>query len=359
MEGAYTDERLWMDKYQPKNLGELDFNHNITNILKTIAQKEDFPHLIFYGPEGAGKKTRIKAFLSQVYNSGVYKVNTEMKEVKVNSASVEYLITSSNYHLELTPSDAEIYDRVIIQKVIKEAASSAVFDNKSSKKFKVIVLHEIDNLTREAQAALRRTMEKYTQSCRLIMSCNSLTKIIPPIRSRCLSLRVPCASESDIKTILTNIKLSESVNVSDKQLELIVQSSDRNIRRAVNCLQLSKIISNFYLATLEMYSKEIFIPEYIKAIKQICLEVVKDQSATNLKALREPVLKLLINGVPSDAIILNMVRELCAMKFAEETKRQFVHWASFYDNRLQNGSKALFHMEALLARFMYIASEGK
>jgi len=242
MEGAYTDERLWMDKYQPKSIEDLDFNHNITDILKTISQKEDFPHLIFYGPEGAGKKTRIKALLSLIYNSGVYRVNSEMKELKVNSTSIEYSITSSNYHLELTPSDAEFYDRVVIQKVIKESASSTIIDVKCPKKFKVIVLHEIDNLTREAQAALRRTMEKYTKSCRLIMSCNSLTKIIPPIRSRCLSIRVPCPSESDIKTILTNIKLSESVNISDRQLELIVQSCDRNIRRAVNSLQLSKII---------------------------------------------------------------------------------------------------------------------
>ena len=112
-----------------------------------------------------------------------------------------------------------------------------------SKKFKIIVLQEIDNLTREAQAALRRTMEKYTKSCRLIMSCNSLTKIIPPIRSRCLSLRIPCPSESDIKNILTNIKMRETVSINDKQIESIVQSCERNVRRAVNSLQLSKNIN--------------------------------------------------------------------------------------------------------------------
>jgi replication factor C subunit 3/5 len=243
MESAYTDEKLWMDKYQPKSIGELDYNHNISEILKTIAQKEDFPHLIFYGPEGAGKKTRIRAFLSLLFNSGVHKVNTELKEIKVNSTTVEYFIASSNYHIELTPSDADFHDRLIIQKVIKESASSTMIDPKSSKKFKVIVLQEIDNLTREAQAALRRTMEKYTKSCRLIMCCNSLTKIIPPIRSRCLSIRVPCPTENDIKNILTNIKISENINVNDKQMESIVQTCDRNVRRAINCLQLSKKIN--------------------------------------------------------------------------------------------------------------------
>lgn len=239
-----NDEKLWMDKYQPKKVEDLDYNHQITNILKTIAQKEDFPHLIFYGAEGAGKKTRIRALLSLLYGQGVNKTNSEIRELKVNSTNVEYLITSSNYHLELTPSDADHHDRVIIQKVIKESASTAQIDTKNQRNFKIIVLQEIDNLTKEAQAALRRTMEKYMKSCRLIMSCNSLTKIIPPIRSRCLSIRVPCPSNDDIKTILNNIKITEKLNnISDKQIDSIIQSSDRNIRRAINSLQLSKHLS--------------------------------------------------------------------------------------------------------------------
>jgi len=238
-----NDEKLWMDKYQPKKIEDLDYNHQITNILKTIAQKEDFPHLIFYGAEGAGKKTRIRALLSLLYGQGVNKTNSEIRELKVNSTNVEYLITSSNYHLELTPSDADHHDRVIIQKVIKESASTAQIDTKNQRNFKIIVLQEIDNLTKEAQAALRRTMEKYMKSCRLIMSCNSLTKIIPPIRSRCLSIRVPCPTNNDIKTILNNIKITEKLsNISDKQIDSIIQSSDRNIRRAINSLQLSKIL---------------------------------------------------------------------------------------------------------------------
>lgn len=238
MESA--DERLWMDKYQPRHIQDLDYNHKISDILKTISMKDDFPHLIFYGAEGAGKKTRVRALLNLLYGNGVNRTTSEIRETKINSTTVEYLVTSSNFHIELTPSDAEQHDRVIIQKLIKETASTGQLDSKHQRSFKVVVLHEIDNLTKEAQAALRRTMEKYSKSCRLIMSCNSLTKIIPPIRSRCLSIRVPCPSEDEIKHILTNIKLKEGINVSDKQIEMIVSSCERNIRRAVNALQLSK-----------------------------------------------------------------------------------------------------------------------
>lgn len=99
MEGGYSEERLWMDKYQPKRIEELDYNHNITDILKAISQKEDFPHLILYGPEGAGKKTRIRAFLSLLYGNGVYKISSEMREFKANTVNVEYMICSSQYHI--------------------------------------------------------------------------------------------------------------------------------------------------------------------------------------------------------------------------------------------------------------------
>jgi replication factor C subunit 3/5 len=84
-------------------------------------------------------------------------------------------------------------------------------------------------------------MEKYMANCRLIMSCNSLTKVMAPIRSRCLSLRVPSPTDDDIRSILTLIKKEERLDkVSTQQIDKIVKSSDSNIRRAVNCLQLSK-----------------------------------------------------------------------------------------------------------------------
>jgi replication factor C subunit 3/5 len=107
------------------------------------------------------------------------------------------------------------------------------------KGFKIIVLHEVDNLTREAQAALRRTMEKYVGTCRLILSCNSLTKVMAPIRSRCLSLRIPSPTEDDITRILDKIKKAENKNLTSQQLEKIVNSCDNNLRRALTMLELS------------------------------------------------------------------------------------------------------------------------
>lgn len=99
-------------------------------------------------------------------------------------------IVESNFHLELTPADVAQWDRSVVQDVLKEVGQTAQLDGNASRKFKVVVIHSADELTHDAQAALRRTMEKHTSSMRLILCANSTARIIAPIRSRCLLLRV-------------------------------------------------------------------------------------------------------------------------------------------------------------------------
>jgi len=85
------------------------------------------PHLLIYGPNGAGKKTRIMAFLQEVYGNGVFKLKQDTWEFKVSptsSTKVECSVLSSNYHIDVTPSECDNYERVVLQKLIKEVAST-------------------------------------------------------------------------------------------------------------------------------------------------------------------------------------------------------------------------------------------
>ena len=200
------ENTLWMDKYKPRKLEELTFHPNQTKLLTSLSENSEFPHLIFYGPDGAGKKTRVHCFLSKVYGEGIYKMNTINKELKLKSKNISYMVTSSNYHLEFCPSDVGNNDKFIISHVIKETSSFTQLDTESQKNFKVIVLLEADKMTKEAQSALRRTMEKYSENCRIIMIVNDLSSIIDPIRSRCFALRIPGPSKDEIKNVLKNIK---------------------------------------------------------------------------------------------------------------------------------------------------------
>jgi replication factor C subunit 3/5 len=167
------------------------------------------PHLFFYGPSGSGKKTRITALLRELYGPGAEKLKLDKRTFTTpTKRTVEINMITSNYHIEISPGDAGLNDRFVVQDVIKEMASNKNIasvttsgDSKPSGKaeFKTVVLMEVDRLSRQAQAALRRTMEKYTSTCRLILCCNSQSKVIEPVRSRCLGIRVASPTEDEVR----------------------------------------------------------------------------------------------------------------------------------------------------------------
>lgn len=154
---------LWVDKYRPTTLSKLTLHPSVTTKLQALARSEELPHLLFYGPPGAGKKTRVMALLREIFGAGVERIKLEPREFKPNPAKkIEITMVGSNYHIECNPSDVGNNDRFVIQEVIKEIAqhgsltsgSGATSDN--SRSFKVVVLTEVDKLSKQAQAGTYR-----------------------------------------------------------------------------------------------------------------------------------------------------------------------------------------------------------
>jgi replication factor C subunit 3/5 len=148
---------------------------------------------------------------------------------------------ASSYHIEINPGDAGNADRFVVQDLIKEmaqynpalAAGEGAAGGSVPKAWKVLLLSEVDRLSKEAQAALRRTMEKYTATCRLILVATSLSKVIEPVRSRCLGVRVPAPSQPEIMAILRNVAAAEKVALPEQVAAKIAMQSLRNVRRCV------------------------------------------------------------------------------------------------------------------------------
>ena len=342
---------LWMDKYKPKYLENLTFHPNQTKLLNSLSDNSEFPHLIFYGPDGAGKKTRVHCFLSKVYGEGIYKMNTINKELKLKSKNISYMVTSSNYHLEFCPSDVGNNDKFIISHVIKETSSFAQLDSESQKNFKVIVLLEADKMTKEAQSALRRTMEKYSENCRIIMVVNDLSSIIDPIRSRCFALRIPAPKKEEIKDILEKIKKMENVDISNKELDTIIEKYGKNVRECITFLQMT------YLGN---FNKRVYEPEYTSIFDSIITQIVKEQSAKSLKDIRGLFMELLIHGFRASYIIYRMTSDLIDNNdIKEDIKRKIVEAGCLFDIRAINGTKDFIHLEAFTAKIMMYIAENK
>ncbi|KAI4813806.1 hypothetical protein KUCAC02_003032 [Chaenocephalus aceratus] len=321
---------LWVDKYRPTSLGKLDYHKAQATQLKNLVQCGDFPHLLVYGPSGAGKKTRIMCLLRELYGAGVEKLRIEHQTIVAPSKKkIEINTIASNYHLEVNPSDAGNQDRVVIQELIKTMAQSQQIQSSTQREFKVVLLTEVDRLTKDAQHALRRTMEKYMSTCRLILCSTSTSKVIEPIRSRCLAIRVPLPSTEEVCNVLTSICKKEGLLLPP---------------------ELAKNISDKY-----PFSADQDVPEtdWQVYLRETANAIVSQQSPQRLLEVRARLYELLTHCIPPDIIMKGLVTELLS-NCDGQLKTEVAQMAAFYEHRLQLGNKAIYHLEAFVAKFMAI-----
>lgn len=347
---------LWVDKYRPKELDNLDYHQDLSKSIRSLAASGDFPHLLMYGPSGAGKKTRVMATLRELYGPGVEKLKIDARIVQTSSSrKTEFTVVSSAYHLEITPSDMGNQDRVIIQDLLKEIGQTQQVDASAKQRFKVVVINEADSLTRDAQSALRRTMEKYSPNLRLILLANSTSNIMAPIRSRTLLIRCAAPNNNEIATVLGKIAINENIEINeqDQVFENIANASGRNLRKAILMLE-AMYVNN---TTIDSSTK---VPpaDWEKVLDEIAKQITKSQSPESLLTCRKKYYDLLSHCIPAGVIIKHLTFMIMD-KAGEKVTPQVAERAAFYEHRIRLGNKAIFHLEAFTARVMRDIQEAK
>ncbi|KAL3287828.1 hypothetical protein HHI36_002287 [Cryptolaemus montrouzieri] len=341
---------LWCDKYRPKDFSKLDYHKDQGMALKSLTKDGDFPHLLVYGPMGAGKKTRIMCLLRELYGPGVERLRSEvMNFTTPSNKKLEISTVSSNYHLEVNPSDVGIYDRVVIMNIIKNVAQTQQLDVNGQKAFKIIVLTDVDSLTKDAQHALRRTMEKYIATCRLILCATSTSRVIPAVRSRCLCIRVPAPTTEEVVKIIVETASSEDVDFPKKLAERIAVMSERNLRRALLMSEACKVESDGKLTP----DQNIAEADWLVMIRETARLILAEQSIAQLKKVRENLFELICRGIPSEIIfkyLLDQLLEQCQLGLAAEILEN----AAIYEHQMIRGNKEIFHFEAFVAKCMYL-----
>ncbi|CDW52769.1 replication factor C subunit 3 [Trichuris trichiura] len=340
---------FWVDKHRPKDLAKLDYHKEMAARLKQLVAAGDFPHLLIYGPSGAGKRTRIQCTLQELYGPGAAKLRLDRSSFEAPSGKkLEINLICSNYHIIMTPSDVGIYDRVVVQEVIKNMAQTQPLESHAQKRFKVIVLLEVDKLTREAQHALRRTMEKYSSVCRLILCCQSISKVIPPVQSRCLPIRVAAPSNEEIAVILQQVAKKEDNPITEHDAMTIAEKTGGNLRRAVLALETFCVHKNNV-----SIDKAPLEPDWELFVKETASVILLEQSPNALMEVRGRLYELLAHCIPPTLILKRLYFHLLHSCDAS-IKRAVTEAVGDCDYNLSVGSKAIFHLEAFVARFMSI-----
>lgn len=338
---------LWVDKYRPNTLAKLDYHKAQANQLQKLVRDGDFPHLMVYGPSGAGKKTRIGCVLRELYGAGAERLRLEHHNFTTPSKKkIDITTVASNYHIEVNPSDVGIYDRVVIQELIKTVASSHQLDASGQKDFKVIVITEVDGLTKDAQHALRRTMEKYASTCRVILCANSTSKVIPAIRSRCLGVRVPAPSEDEIVAILQNVCKKEGLNIPTEFARKVAITSGRNLRRAILYAEAARVQQYPFTPT-----QDVMEPDWEVYLSETATMIVGEQSPKRLLDVRSRLYELLCHCIPPTIIFRGLLQEL-VRNCDGQLKAAVSKDAAAFEHRMNLGSKPIYHLEAFVAKFM-------
>lgn len=344
-----TNALLWVDKYRPKSLADMDYQPELSERLKKIGASKAVPHMLFVGPSGAGKKTRVLALLREIYGPGVEAARVETKSVVPNpnvpSNTVDIQVLTSNHHLELSPSDAGNKDRVIVMQLIKEVASHPPI---AGHPFKIVVIDEAGSLTNQAQAALRRTMEKYMRTCRIILLCESVSKIIAPLRSRCLAIRIPAPTTENIEGILQKTAAKEQLTLHPELGRRIAEQSGRDLRRALLILESTYAQSGAQTTATTQLPQE----AWEGAIARVAQRILEEQTPKRCMEVRGALYELLAACLPADFILKELLNKLLRSIQNEPCKVTTIAAAAHFEATMRQGSKDIFHLEAFVLRFM-------
>lgn len=314
---------VWAEKYRPSSLSEVINQRHAVDRIRAFVKEKNVPHMLFAGPAGVGKTTTALAVAKDLYGS-LWRGNV----------------------LELNASDERGID--VIRNKVKDFARTKTMSNVG---YRIIILDEADALTQEAQQALRRTMENYSEVSRFILICNWSSKIIEPIQSRCAVFRFRPLGDADQRKYLERIAKEEKLKVDEAGSAAVIYLAEGDLRKVANTLQscasLGKPITEDVVYEVVSSAR----PGQVKAMMELALKGRFDESR---KILLDMLFK---DGLSGQDVIREVHKQVHELDLSNQQKVELISKVGEYEYRLTQGANDLVQLEAMLAQFLLFSKK--
>ena len=307
-------EEVWIEKYRPQTLDDVMGHENIVGRLKSYVSRNDLSHMLFSGPAGTGKTTCATAIARELYGD-------DWRE----------------HFLELNASDERGID--VVRDRIKNFARTSF----GGVEYRIIFLDEADALTSDAQSALRRTMEQFSNNVRFILSCNYSSQIIDPIQSRCAVFRFSPLADDAVAEEIRAIAAEEDIELTEDGLDALVYAADGDMRKAINGLQAASVSGDTVDESAVYAITSTARPEEIRTMVQSALDGDFTASRATLDRL------LTEEGIAGGDIIDQLHRSIWEFDIDDDAAVRVLERIGETDYRITRGANERVQLEAMLA----------
>jgi replication factor C small subunit len=307
-------EEVWIEKYRPESLSDVMGHEDIVGRLQSYVDRNDLSHMLFSGPAGTGKTTCATAIARELYGDD----------------------WQENF-LELNASDERGID--VVRDRIKNFARTSF----GGHEYRIIFLDEADALTSDAQGALRRTMEQFSNNVRFILSCNYSSQIIDPIQSRCAVFRFSPLSDDAVESEIRHIAETEGIELTDDGVDALVYAAGGDMRKAINGLQAASVSGDVVDEQGVYAITSTARPEEVHGMVQSALD-------GDFTAARATLDRLLTEeGIAGGDIIDQLHRSIWEFDVDDRAAVRILERVGETDYRITQGASERVQLEAMLA----------